>query len=179
MCLRVTVRQRSQPLRFCKRYFDAYAPLDDLWTAFDLIDGFKFGPLDVRDVSVRMKLRADVSEAFIVRARAPRRVRPGQRIRIGLQLQRSRAGRQRVSFVYRVPRSVRPGRRLLTVRGAGAPGGADLLEELFGETLGIGGGGSGPVPSRRGSPRSAARRECARPSPARARDLSSTATAAC
>jgi hypothetical protein len=147
VCLRVTVRQRKRPLRFCKRYFDAYAPFDDLSTAFGLIDEYKFGPLDIRQVSVGMKLRAGVSEAFIVRARAPRRVRPGQRIRVGLQLQRSRAGRKRVSFRYRVPRSLRPGRHLLTVRGAGAPGSSNFLEQLFSEIFGGGGDGSGPTRS--------------------------------
>ncbi len=144
-CLRVTVRQRKRPLRFCKHYFDAYAPLDDLSSAFSLIDGYSFGRLDVQKVSVRIKVRAGVDEAFIVRAHAPRRVRRGQRVRIVLKLQRSHAGRKRVAFRYRVPRSLRPGRHLLTVRGAGAADGADLFAQLFAEIFG---GGSGSGPSR-------------------------------
>ena len=140
MCLRIAVRQQPRRLGFCKRYFGPYGPLDDLSTAFGLIDGYKFGRLDVERVSVGMKVRAGVSEAFLLRARAPRRVRPGQRIRVRLLLQRSRAGRLRLSFPYRVPCSLRPGRHVLTVRGSG-PGSSDPLEDIF--TLIFGGGGEG------------------------------------
>lgn len=147
MCLRIVVRQRPKRLGFCKRYFSPYAPLDDLSNAFGLIDGYKFGRLDVRRVSIGLRVRAGVREAFLLRARAPRRVRPGQRIRIRLLLQRSRAGRQRLSFPYRVPRSLRPGRHLLTVRGTGS-GASAPLEDIFGLIFGGGGGGGGPRPPR-------------------------------
>jgi hypothetical protein len=146
MCLRVSVRQRKRPLGFCKRYFSPYAPLDDLSSAFGLIDNFKFGPLDVGKASVRMSLREGVREAFILDARAPRKVRPGQRIRIRMRLQRSRAGRERLSFGYRVPRSTSPGARLLTLRGVSGSGDSDFLSALFGELFAFDGGGprSGP-----------------------------------
>jgi hypothetical protein len=146
MCLRIVVRQRPKRLGFCNRYFGPYGPLDDLSTAFGLIDGYKFGRLDVERVSVGMNVRAGVREAFLLEARAPRRARPGQRIRIRLLLQRSRAGRQQLSFPYRVPRSLRPGRRVLTVRGA-SPGSADPLEDVF-ELIFGGDGEGGPRPPR-------------------------------
>lgn len=146
MCLRIVVRQRPRKLGLCGRYFGPYGPLDDLSSAFGLIDGYKFGRLDVERISIGMKVRAGVREAFLLNARAPRRVRPGQRIRIRLLLQRSRAGRQQLSFAYRVPRSLRPGRRVLTIRGA-SPGSADPLEEVF-ELIFGGGGGGGPRPPR-------------------------------
>lgn len=143
MCLRVSVSQRRAPLRFCQRYFDGFAPLDDLAAAFALIDGYKFGPLGIRSVSVRMRLRPVVREAFIVAARAPTRVRRGQRVRVRMLLQRSRAGRQVVSFPYRIPRGAKPGLRILTVRGEGAGAGDELggLEDLFVDLLGGDGGG--------------------------------------
>lgn len=147
MCLRIVVRQRPKRLGFCKRYFGPYAPLDDLSAAFGLIDGYKFGRLDVERISIRMRVRAGVREAFILDARAPRRVRPGQRIRVGLLLQRSRAGRQRLSFPYRVPRSLRPGRRVLTVRGA-TPGSSEPLDDIFALIFGGGDGEGGPRPPR-------------------------------
>ena len=146
MCLRIVVRQRPKRLGFCNRYFGPYGPLDDLSAAFGLIDGYKFGRLDVERVSIGIKVRAGVREAFVLGARAPRRVRPGQRIRVRLLLQRSRAGRRQLSFRYRVPRSLRPGRHVLTIRG-GSPGSSDPLEEDF-ELIFGGGGEGGPRPPR-------------------------------
>jgi hypothetical protein len=145
MCLRVSVRQRHKPLRFCQRYFDGFAPLGDLSTAFSLIDDYKFGRLGIRSVSVRMRIRPKVREAFIVAARAPLRVRRGQRVRVRMLLQHSRAGRQRVSFAYRVPRDVEKGPQILTIRGKSASSGFAGLEGFFIELFG--GGGDGPTRS--------------------------------
>lgn len=146
MCVRASVRQRRKALRFCQEYFDGYGPLDDLSSAFGLLDDYKFGPLGIRDVSVRMGLRPTVSEAFIVGAQAPLRVRRGQRVRIRMQLQRSRAGRTRVSFPYRIPRDTKKGMQILTIRGPGSGGGLAALEDFFIELF-TGGGGGGPTRS--------------------------------
>ena len=147
MCLRVAIRQRAKPLRFCQQYFDGFGPLDDLSAAFSTIDGYKFGRLGIRGVSVRMRLRPRVREAFIVAARAPARVRRGERIRVGLLLQHSRAGRQRISFPYRIARNAEKGRRTLTIRGRTPGGGLGGLEDFFVELLGGGGAGVGPTRS--------------------------------
>jgi len=147
MCVRVDVRQRRKPMRFCQRYFDGYGPLDGLSSAFGLLDGYKFGPLGIRGISVRMRLRPTVREAFIVGAQAPLRVRRGQRVRIRMQLQRSRAGRTRVSFPYRIPRDTKKGLQILTIRGPGSGGGLAALEDFFIELFTGGGGGDGPTRS--------------------------------
>jgi len=137
-CLEVRVRQAKRPLGYCKRYFNPTDTFLDMSSAMRMVNGYRFGPLDVRDVSIRTGVRAGVREAFILRAKAPRRVRPGQRIQIRLRLQRSRAGRFGISFPYRVPQGAEPGRRTLTIRGTGA-GGFDLVE-IF--SLLFGGGAS-------------------------------------
>jgi len=148
MCVRIDVRQRRKPLRFCQQYFDGFGPLGDLSSAFGLIDSYKFGPLGIRGISVRMRIRPTVREAFIVDAQAPLRVRRGQRVRIRMQLQRSRAGRTRVSFPYRIPRDTKKGVQILTVRGPGADDGLEALEDFFIDLfVGGGGGGSGPTRS--------------------------------
>jgi hypothetical protein len=134
-------------LRFCQRYFDPYGPLGDLSSAFSLIDGYKFGPLGIRGISVRMQIRPTVREAFIVGAEAPLRVKRGQPVRIRLRLQRSRAGRTEVSFPYRVPRDTKKGLRILTIRGPGSGGGLGGLEDFFLALFGGGGGGEGPTRS--------------------------------
>lgn len=146
MCVRIKVRQRRKPMRFCQRYFDGYGPLDDLSSAFGLIDGYKFGPLGIRGISVRMRIRPTVREAFIVGADAPRRVRRGERIRVRMKLQRSRAGRTRVSFPYHIPRDAKKGLQRLTVRGTSPGGGIGALEDFFIELF-AGGGGGGPTRS--------------------------------
>jgi hypothetical protein len=146
MCVRIKVRQRRKPMRFCQRYFDGYGPLDDLSSAFGLIDGYKFGPLGIRGISVRMRIRPTVREAFIVGADAPRHVRRGERVRVQLTLQRSRAGRTRVSFPYHIPRDAKKGLQRLTVRGTSPGGGIGALEDFFIELF-AGGGGGGPARS--------------------------------
>ncbi len=186
MCLRVEVAQRSKPLRFCQRYHDGYAPLEDLSAAFGLIDGYVRGPLGIRSVSVRLRLRPTVREAFIVAGRAPTRVRRGQRIRVRLLLQRSRStDRRQVSFTYGVPRDAKRGLQILTVRGQdGGDDGLAALEDFFIELLAGGDGGGGQVKSVRDARR--ARHRAGQPDGvrathrvARARARWSTATSGC
>lgn len=143
-CLEVRVRQAKRPLGYCNRYFNPSDAFFDLADAMQMVNGYRFGPLDIRDVSIRTGVRAGVREAFIVRADAPRRVRPGQRIQIRLRLQRSRAGRFGMSFPYRVPKAVAPGRRTLTIRGTGA--GGFNLAEIF-SMIFSGGGANRPARS--------------------------------
>ena len=117
MCLRVKIAERPRPLGFCDDYQEGFGPFDDLSAALALVDVFKFGTITPTDVSVRARVRRGVREAFILRARAPRRVRPGQRMRVRLLVQHRRGARRRMSFTMRVPRSLRAGRRILTLRG--------------------------------------------------------------
>jgi hypothetical protein len=117
MCLRISVLERPRPLGFCGTFLNVVEPLDDATRAFDLVDSFKFGRLTPVAVSARVGLRPDTPEAFILRARGPRRARRGQRLRIRLLLQRPRAGRERMTVFYRVPRRTRPGPHMLTIRG--------------------------------------------------------------
>ena len=151
MCVRIRLRERRRRLGFCDSYQEAFGPFDDLSAAFGLVDGFKFGRITPTDVSVRMQVRRGVREAFVVAAAAPRRVRPGQRIRVRLLLQRRRGGRSRMSFRMRVPRSLRPGVRLLTLRGIVPASLQDASEdgiELVLEDLGGGAGGGDEAGSR-------------------------------
>ena len=117
MCVRIRVRELRRRLGFCDEYREGLGPFADLSAAIGLVDGFKFGRLTALGASVRMEASRGVAEAFILSARAPRRVRPGQRIRIKLALQRRRGGRLRMSFPFKVPRRLRAGGRVLTLRG--------------------------------------------------------------
>jgi hypothetical protein len=146
MCVRIKLRERSRRLGFCDSYQEAFGPFEDLAGAFGLVDGFKFGRITPTDVSVRMKVSRRVNEAFVIAARAPRRVRPGQRIRVRLLLQRRRGGRFRLSFPMRVPRSLRPGVKALTLRGVVPASLQEASEEgleIVLEDIAGGGAGSG------------------------------------
>ena len=142
MCVRIDIRERRRPLGFCNDYFDGDSPFEDLSTAFVLLDAFKYGRITPVSARVRMRVRRGVEEALMLRARAPRTVRQGQRIRIRIALRRRRGGFERLSVPYRVPLSTRPGRRTLTLRGtvpfALLQGFEQSIEDLLGG--GVGGG---------------------------------------
>jgi hypothetical protein len=129
MCLRIAIRRRSRPLGFCNKYFDLASPFNDAQTALGLVDSYEFGPLTVTGVSVRMGVSRGVREAFLLRGSAPRRVRPGQVIRVRLLLRRRRGGRTTLTARLRVPRSLRPGRRVLRITGRDARRLDEALED--------------------------------------------------
>ena len=121
-----------------------------------------------------MKVSRGVREAFVIAARAPRRVRPGQRIRVRLLLQRRRGGRFRLSFPMRVPRSLRPGARVLTLRGVVPASLQEASEdgiEIVLEDLAGGGAGSGDDAGPRSVGELAARHRRARRARRPARDV--------
>ena len=98
-----------------------------------------------------MKVRRGVREAFVLAAAAPRRVRPGQRIRVRLLLRRRRGGRFRLSFPMRVPRSLKPGRKVLRLRGVVPASLQEASEDGIEIVLDDLEGGAGPD-DRAGSP---------------------------
>lgn len=147
MCLRIRVRERDRPLGFCNDYLDGSGPFEDLSAALLLVDAFKFGKLTPLSVSVHARVRGDVPEAFLLRARTRRSARPGERIPIRLSLRRSRGPRYSRTFTYRVPENTPPGTRVLKLRGV-VP--ASLLEgseesfDLFFEDFGSQSSRAGP-----------------------------------
>jgi len=140
-CLRIVIRERKRPVGFCNDYEDGERPFEDLDRALVLIDAFKYGRITPLSASVKMSVRRGVDEALMLRARAPRRVRPGQRIPVRIAVRRRRGGPGSVRLRYRVPPSTRPGKRTLTLRGTVpyslSQGSEESLEFL------LEGGGSG------------------------------------
>jgi hypothetical protein len=76
--------------------------------------------------------------------RAPRTVRPGQRIRVRVGLVKLRGARITRTYTIRIPRGVSPGRKRLVLRSAGDTSGSE--EDLFGGML-LGGSGGSDGPS--------------------------------
>jgi hypothetical protein len=161
MCVRLTVRDWPAPIGFCNRYLtsaggfgseDGVSPLaaeaaSDFDTAAALIDDNTFAALHVDRVRVSLTLSRGAHEAYLVGARVPRRVRPGERIRARLRLRSFRGPASTITVPLRVPRKLAPGLHTLALLGAGSDdGGGDdellqLFENIFGGPGSSGGGG--------------------------------------
>jgi hypothetical protein len=148
MCFRVKLAGRRSPLGFCNRYFDGFRTMDDLERAGRLVDGFDLPPPQVERVTISMRARRGVTTDVLLSARAPRRVRPGQRIRVRLVVARRGDGRRRLSFPLRVPRGLRPGEHTLVLAGTGGSGTEEQLLLAFEEALDIETPAAGPTTLR-------------------------------
>jgi hypothetical protein len=147
VCVRIALRERRRPLRFCNRYASA-APSDsgvtivaaggasDALRALNQVDGYKRHALHVTEFAARVKLRRGLRQAFIRSVEMPRRVRRGRLARVQLHLQLVRGPHIARSFRLRIPHSMRPGpaapllpragrRRLHRVRPVRHAGGND------------------------------------------------------
>jgi hypothetical protein len=129
VCARFHVRERRRPIGYCNPYFGIDAALLDLTSAAELVDSYDLSALHIQRVQVNVRARPGIESDVIVGARAPRRVRRGERIRVRLALQRRNGGRRTLSVPVRVPRDLRPGTRMLVVSGNG--GVPSLEDELI------------------------------------------------
>jgi hypothetical protein len=130
MCLRVTLRERPQPMRFCNRYVADSDPLAfggsvggsmaaDYDAATALIDEATFARLHVESVHANMHVRRGLAQANILSVRAPRRARRGQLITVGVRYRVVRGAVGRTRFRWRVPRRAPRGHVELRVAGRG------------------------------------------------------------
>jgi hypothetical protein len=134
MCVRFRIEGRRRPLGFCNPYFGSNAALMDAGRAGELVDSFDLAPLDVEQTELRLRARPGVIEDVLVRARGPKRARPGQRIRVRLVVQRRRGGRRQLSGSLRLPASLPPGQHVLELRGSA---GSELPFDELAAELGI------------------------------------------
>ena len=143
MCVRVDLEETEVPLRFCNRYVGDGQLLGGIEIAMGgdaskvaaFLERFDRFQLDVERVRATLEVHEGLRFARLRDATAPRRVRPGQRIRVRIAYQRPREEMQHSTFRVRVPRGLRPGRRTLTLRGTGADPGNESLDALF--TVGL------------------------------------------
>jgi hypothetical protein len=149
MCARIEIGELKRPMRFCNRYVStASQPADDgsainavvsgaasdLANALGDIDAYTGRPPHVNRVSVLLKLRRTAEQAFMRRISAPSRVRPGQRVRVRVSLQRVRGARMTRTYAVRIPRNARPGRlRLLLVGRDADEGDIGLTTIIIGD----------------------------------------------
>jgi hypothetical protein len=119
VCTDIRVAELSKPMRFCNRYVSSSATLSDdgslgnavttgaagdVGTALGDIDAYTGKPPTVTGVSVDMRLRRTAEQAFIRHVSLPRRVRPGQDVRVKLALQQVRGDRFTRTYRVHIPR---------------------------------------------------------------------------
>ena len=130
LCLRVQLRESSQPLGFCKRYVGIGAAGDsgeqppelsngvatDVATALGVLDQVQFAQLHVTKVEATVDAQRGLQEASITGAHAPKRVRAGTVARIRLRVRMFRGGVRTVSLRIRIPQGAH-GHLAATIHG--------------------------------------------------------------
>jgi hypothetical protein len=138
MCVRITIRERKAPLRFCNTYVGGSpsspaAPLvADFAAASALLDAYNFGTLHVTAVAVNLKLRRDLHQAYLLAASAPTHVRRGSDVKVRILAQRVRGARFTRTVKVHIPRDLRKGTHILSLTGtaADAVAGQDDAQDL-------------------------------------------------
>jgi hypothetical protein len=151
MCVWFRLTGEELSLKFCNRYVMRDAALgglsaelgaggpmvSDLAEAVSLIDGYDFGTLDLESVDVNLTMRRGLRQAYLLKARGPRRVRRGSTFPVRVQVQTVRGARSWKTFRVRAPKGMPRGRRVLTLTGPDTDEAGvleiDLAEALFGE----------------------------------------------
>jgi hypothetical protein len=130
MCLRVTIRESPQPLQLCNRYvgtggsgfgppFLASGAMGDVGTALGLVDQVRFAALHVTGVVASIDVHRGLAEATIVKATAPRRVKPGHAVKVSLLVRLYRGPLRTITLPLRIPASAH-GVLTATLRGGGS-----------------------------------------------------------
>jgi hypothetical protein len=142
MCVEVSLRETSRSLSFCNRYVGigaagdmgqvppelASGVINDLTSAFGVIESVQFGALHVTRVSAQIQAMRGLDEATIVSAHGPRTARPGQRVTIHIRVRRYRGAMRTLAFRLRIP--AHPHRNvLISLQGPSPPSnhGADSV----------------------------------------------------
>jgi hypothetical protein len=138
MCVRIEVRERKGPLRFCNTYVGggggseelAGAPLvEDFSEAAGLLDAYEATPLKVERVEANVRLQRGLRQAFLVSLNGAGRVRRGATVRLRARLRRAGGSVQTRTIAVPVPRGMPAGRRDLTLTGTPEDTGASGLGE--------------------------------------------------
>jgi len=134
MCVRVTLRELREPLRFCNAYaVDGEVPnalagavADDMAAVVGVLDGYRFGTLHPTAVDVGLRVRSGMSQAFIVGANVVGAARRGRAVKVRLRLRRTRTGVTSTRTIrVLVPSDTASGNRSLRLLGTPADVGRD------------------------------------------------------
>ena len=140
MCAKIAIKELAKPVRFCNRYVSVSAAQaddgsslnavlsgasNDLATAVSAIDAYTGTPPQVTGINVLLKVRRGADQAFIRSVKLPARVRPGQRVRARVSLQRVRGGTFVRNYTVRIPGDAARGSQRVRFVGQDADQGDD------------------------------------------------------
>jgi hypothetical protein len=126
----VRLRETKKPLHFCNRYvmngstgLDQPPPLAflagiDVERALATIGKARFATLHVERVSAGVDIERGAAMAHILDLSGPRKVRPGQRVRIAMRVRVDHGPIRTLHPVVRIPHDVFGGSQLLSFRGS-------------------------------------------------------------
>jgi hypothetical protein len=131
-CVRFSAAELKRPFGYCNPYFDRVLALADVQQAAEMVESYDLTPLSLTRVGVSTRVTRGVRKAELLSARGPRRISPGQRIRVRLKLGYPRGERHGLTIRFRVPLDAPGGHRKLVLQGTGEDSGAldELLQEL-------------------------------------------------
>lgn len=153
MCMRVALRERPRPLRFCNDYAGGGGPnsvaaplVADVAEAVALLDGFRLGTATPRSVEINATLRRGQRQAYLTGARGPRSARRGTTVRVRLRGSLVRGGTTTRTVRLRIPASTPRGPRAVVFTGTPTDLGAEDLGEVITLSLGEDDSGDDPGP---------------------------------
>jgi hypothetical protein len=140
LCARISIKELAKPVRFCNRYVSVSAvqgddgstlnavlsgASNDVASAISAIDSYTGTPPQVTGVNVLLRVQRGADQAFIRGVRLPARVRPGQRVRARVSLQRVRGGTLTRTYTLRIPADAPRGNQRVRFVGQDADAGED------------------------------------------------------
>jgi hypothetical protein len=129
MCMSIKLVEYRKPFGFCNRYVsntaissDEPPPLaelaaNDASSAFSIFDAVTFARLHVQSVDVTLRAQRGLIDGFMISAKAPRHVRPGQRIPLAVRVRRYRGRIATERFKVRLPADLPHGTQHLELIG--------------------------------------------------------------
>ncbi|HEY2637850.1 MAG TPA: hypothetical protein VGI54_10700, partial [Solirubrobacteraceae bacterium] len=126
MCFQLSMREWPKPIKVCNRYVAtgsvgqgvpnpvAATAGQDVGTAVLDTETPTFAPLHLTKLAVQLTQERGLRKAFIRSVSLPKRVHPGQRVRVALRVQRYHGGFSTRRFTVQIPPSIRPGTRNVT-----------------------------------------------------------------
>jgi hypothetical protein len=125
LCMRIAIRERSAPLRFCNRYAGAASDLmiNDATRAIALVLDFKNAKhprLHVESIDADEGIARGLKQGFIAGVSMPRRLQRGHHVRARIRLRIGSSPLQTKVIRFRVPASLPAGRALMTLSGTRA-----------------------------------------------------------
>jgi hypothetical protein len=157
LCMTISIAERAKPLGFCNTYVGGTPgeagvvgspAVSDVSEAVGLLDDYEFGLLHVKSMTIDLRARRGLSEAFLLGLRGPHVVRRGHDYRFTMLLQRARGARLTKTVSLHVSRGAHRGFAELRLRGTpadsdGAPSDSDLAI-----ILGFGGSDTASAPGQ-------------------------------